>query len=231
MDHETHRSIMLKILKDIYSDPSIGANLGFKGGTAAMLFYDLDRFSVDLDFDLLDPKKEDRIFSEIKKILEKYGTVKEATKKRFNLFFFLSDKEKKPKDRNVKIEIKRKPLGSKYDIRSFYGIPMQVMTRRDMSANKLCALYDRIGRTNRDIYDVYFFLQNDWPINRELVASRTNMKYSEFIEKLIKKVDRFDDADILAGMGELLTEKQKVWVKSKLKQEVLFLLKLELDNN
>jgi len=53
-----HKNILLQILADIYSDNTIGPFLGFKGGTAAYLFYGLDRFSVDLDFDLLDKKKE-----------------------------------------------------------------------------------------------------------------------------------------------------------------------------
>ena len=31
-------------------------------------------------------------------------------------------------------------------------------------------------------------------------------------------------------MGELLTEKQKAWVKTKLKSEILFSLRLALEN-
>lgn len=50
----THKNMLLHILKDIYSDQVMGSIMGFKGGTAALLFYDLPRFSVDLDFDLLD---------------------------------------------------------------------------------------------------------------------------------------------------------------------------------
>ena len=44
---------MGQILKDIYTDASISSLLGFKGGTCVYLFYNLPRFSVDLDFDLL----------------------------------------------------------------------------------------------------------------------------------------------------------------------------------
>jgi len=57
-----HREIMITLLQDIYKDPSIGSFLGFKGGTAAPLFYDLPRFSIDLDFDLLDHRKETIVF-------------------------------------------------------------------------------------------------------------------------------------------------------------------------
>jgi hypothetical protein len=34
----THKNILIKILKDIYTDSNIGPILGFKGGTAAYLF-------------------------------------------------------------------------------------------------------------------------------------------------------------------------------------------------
>ncbi len=56
LDIARHRTILFQILKDIYSDSEISPYLGFKGGTAAVMFYGLKRFSVDLDFDLLDPE-------------------------------------------------------------------------------------------------------------------------------------------------------------------------------
>ena len=53
-----HKNILVGILKDVFRDASLAPFLGFKGGTAAMLFYELPRFSVDLDFDLLDVPDE-----------------------------------------------------------------------------------------------------------------------------------------------------------------------------
>lgn len=52
VDYAKHKNILLQILKDIYSDTTIAPYLGFKGGTAAHLFYNLNRDSFDLDFDL-----------------------------------------------------------------------------------------------------------------------------------------------------------------------------------
>jgi predicted nucleotidyltransferase component of viral defense system len=49
-----HKFFLFQILKDVYSDIELANCLGFKGGTALMFFYDLPRFSVDLDFNLLD---------------------------------------------------------------------------------------------------------------------------------------------------------------------------------
>ncbi|MAF20913.1 MAG: hypothetical protein CMI55_04590 [Parcubacteria group bacterium] len=76
----THKNILLKILKDIYTDTSLGPVLGFKDGTAAYLFYGLDRFSVDLDFDLLDQAKEQKVLNKIENIVKEYGAIKEKKK-------------------------------------------------------------------------------------------------------------------------------------------------------
>jgi predicted nucleotidyltransferase component of viral defense system len=226
----THKNILIKILKDIYTDSTIGPLLGFKGGTAAYLFHNLNRFSVDLDFDLLDVEKEDYVFERIKKILENYGTIKEAEKKRYNLFYVLTYDDKVPGAQNIKVEINRREFGSKYEVKSYLGISMKVMVQEDMFAHKLCAMYERIGKTNRDIFDVWYFLQNEWPVNEEIVRSRTGMSFKEFLQKCIDSLEKMTDRNILSGMGELLGAKQKDWVKAKLRAETIFQLKLKLDN-
>jgi predicted nucleotidyltransferase component of viral defense system len=225
-----HKNILVKILKDIYIDPTISPILGFKGGTAATLFYGLDRFSVDLDFDLLDGEKEDYVFERVKAILEKYGKLKQVRKKRFNLLYILSYDDKDVNAQNVKVEINRRKFGSKFDVRSYLGISMQVMIKEDMSANKLCAMYERIGKTNRDIFDVQFFLSHDWPVNKKIIEERMGVNYKKFLQKAIVLLEKLGDRDILAGMGELLTEKQKDWVRTRLKSETLFALRLAMEN-
>ena len=229
LDITTHKNILIKILKDIYTNSTIGPILGFKGGTAAYLFHGLNRFSVDLDFDLLDLKKEDYVFDEVKKILENYGILKESSKKRFNLSYTLSYEKKLEGAQNIRVEINRRDFGSRYEIKSYLGISMKVMIKEDMFAHKLAAMYERLGRTNRDLYDAWFFLQNDWQINKEIVEKRTEMPFKDFLEKCINLVEKKDERHILAGMGELLDEKAKNWAKKNLKKELLFLLKLKLE--
>jgi len=230
LDINTHKNILIKILKDIYTDSSIGPILGFKGGTATYLFYELPRFSVDLDFDLLDFGKEDYDFQRIGKILQKYGTIKESVKKRFNLFWNLSYKKKVEGAQNIKVEINRRDFGSKYEIKSFLGISMKVMVQEDIFAHKLVAMSERIGKTNRDIFDTWYFLQNDWPINKELIENRTKMSFKDFIRKCIVLLENKEEKYILFGMGELLDEKTKNWVRKNLKKDTLFLLKLKLES-
>ncbi len=228
IDNAQHKNILIRILKDIFTNPSLGPTLGFKGGTAAMLFYGLNRFSVDLDFDLLDITKEDHIINELKKILEKYGTIKEANKKRYTIFFLLSYDQKVKNGQNIKVEINKRNFGSKYDIKEYLGISMKIMTREDMAAHKLVAMHERIGKTNRDIFDVYYFLSNNWPINKLIVEQRTSMKYQDFLQICIYELEEMSNQNILSGIGELLDEKQKAWAKTNLKKETIFLLKLAI---
>ena len=62
MNNDKYKLYMLRILKDVFNDPELSQILAFKGGTSLMFFYQLPRFSVDLDFNILDitrycPKK------------------------------------------------------------------------------------------------------------------------------------------------------------------------------
>ncbi len=230
LDIVTHKSILINILKDIYADADIGQMLGFKGGTAAYLFYDLSRFSVDLDFDLLAPESEDLVFEKLKSILEKYGTVKEARKKRYCLFYLLVYNNKIENAYNIKVEVNRRDFGSKYAVKSYIGVNMKVMVREDMAAHKLVAMYERIGETNRDIFDVWFFLKNNWPINEKIIAKRTGMSMQQFLQRCIDELMVRSDQGILSGMGELLDAKQKTWARDKLRSETVFLLKLKLES-
>jgi predicted nucleotidyltransferase component of viral defense system len=107
LDVAVHKNVLIHILKDIYTNIFIGPLLGFKGGTAVYLFYGLDRFSVDLDFDLLDALKGHLVFEQLKKILEEHGIIKELREKRYTLFFriFYTNKFQQG---SIKVEVNRR---------------------------------------------------------------------------------------------------------------------------
>jgi predicted nucleotidyltransferase component of viral defense system len=226
LDIATHRTILFQMVKDIYSDTSIAPYLGFKGGTAAWMFHGLDRFSVDLDFDLLDENQEGKVFDRTSEIVKRYGTIKEAHRKRFNLFIRLSYEDKA---RNVKVEINRRQYGSRYEIKTYLGVSMQVMVVEDMFAHKLMAMYERIDKTSRDIYDVWFFLKNRTPINKAIVENRAQMPFDELVSKCVVQLEKMNNRRILTGMGELLTPSQKDWAKAKLREDTISLLKLRIE--
>lgn len=227
LDIAAHRNILLQILKDIYTDITIGPILGFKGGTAAYLFYGLNRFSVDLDFDLLDETKINNVYEKLKKIIKEYGVIKDDYKKQNTIFFLISYDER---SRNIKVEVNLRKLGSRFEVKTYLGISMKVMVQEDMFAYKMVAMMERIGKANRDIFDIHFFLKNNWPINKEIIEKRANMSFMDFLKKCISSFEKMSNRRILSGIGELLDDKQKAWVKTHLIKDTLFLLKIKSDS-
>ncbi len=225
LNYSIHKNIQLQILKEIYTDTTIAPHLGFKGGTAALMFYDLNRFSVDIDFDLLDDNKKKEVFEKILKIARGYGEIRESRIKRYNSIIILSYDTKA---QNVKIEVNRREFGSRYELKTLLGISMLVMVREDMFANKLMAMYERVGKTSRDVFDVYFFAKNNWPINKEIIEKRAGISYKETVERCIELLEKMNNRNILDGLGEFLTESQKDWARAKLRDETIFLLKARL---
>jgi predicted nucleotidyltransferase component of viral defense system len=140
---------MLQILRDIYSDLELANLLGFKGGTALMFFYNLPRFSVDLDFNLLKHERENEAYLKIKTILLKYGTIDDEAQKFFGPVLVLNYEKG---ERKLKVEISNRQYDNHYEIKTFMGITMNVLVVADMFAHKLCALLDRSELTNRDIF-------------------------------------------------------------------------------
>ncbi|HKZ35090.1 MAG TPA: nucleotidyl transferase AbiEii/AbiGii toxin family protein [Patescibacteria group bacterium] len=224
VDNSRHRVKLLEILKDIYDDPQLRTALGFKGGTAAMLFYDLPRLSVDLDFDLLKEGREELVVDKLKKILANHGTLRETTKKRFTLFFLLSYELG---ERTIKVEISRRATESGFSPQTYLGIPMLVMNQEDMTAGKLSALITRRKPAMRDVFDTWFFLKNKWPVNDRVFQQKSGLSSLEAgLQIAIEHVAGIRKNQILQGLGELLDERQKSWVRGKLVKETVFQLKL-----
>ena len=226
-DFSRHKKILLEILKDIYSDHLLAPHVGFKGGTAALMFYGLNRDSVDLDFDLLDNSKEAVVFEKIKIIVSNYGKVVDSRIKRFNLINVISYDLK---SQNIKVEVNRRNFGSRYELQTFLGISMLVMVKEDMFANKLMAMYERIGKTSRDIFDVYFFAKNNWPINKAMVEQRLGISFKDLLVRCIALLEKMDNRRILEGLGEFITKSQKDWARAKLRADTIFQLKLMLES-
>lgn len=217
-----HKTVMAEILKDIYETLSIAPYLGFKGGTAAHLFYNLPRYSVDLDFDLLEKNKEKSVFEKLEEILSRHGEIKEKNIKYYTIFFLLSYGKG---ERNIKIEISRRGQAGEFSVKNYLGIPMKVMNQDDAFACKLAALIDRKTTATRDLFDIHYFFSLHWKINKKTLEKKAGKNIAECIEKSIEIVESIDNNRILQGLGELITDKQKDWVKKNLKKDLIFSLK------
>lgn len=216
-----HKFFLVQILKEIYSDIELASCMGFKGGTALMFFYGLPRFSVDLDFNLLDISKEKRIYEKVRKILLKYGKIFDEAMK-FGPIIVL---DYGIGERKLKVEISNRQWENRYEIKNLLGINVKIMVAPDMFAHKLCALLDRNEITNRDIFDSWFFMKNNTPINKSIVESRMEMFLAEYIQKCIEHLETMSDKGILNGLGELMDEDMKKFVRTKLRTETISLLK------
>ena len=228
LNKSKHQVVMASILRDMYIEPALGPLLGFKGGTCAYFFYGLPRFSVDLDFDWLgsaNEKEQETALQAIKRIASLYGTIKESYIKNFTIFILLSYGEQ---DRNIKIEISRRlpdvDMGKRFVLKEYFGISMLVATKPNMFASKLVALTNRPELVTRDIFDIDFFFKQLWDIDEEIITVRGGKPLKEYLTDCITAVKSVKENELLAGLGELVDEKQKDWVKSKMIPEVLFQL-------
>lgn len=218
-DIKRHRHILFELITDIYRS-GLGVFLGFKGGTMAYFFSGLDRFSVDLDFDLLKSDEKEKIFLGLPSILNKYGKVVEKTDKKSTLFFLLNYEKG---SKNIKIKIsKRKNNEEYYSIVNFYGTDVVVLKETYAFANKLLACTQRKKIANRDFYDVYFYLKKGIFPDKNIVENDSGKKYEEYLRYLILFIEKnLTNKNILHGLGELVNEKQKFWIKNNLKNELM----------
>jgi predicted nucleotidyltransferase component of viral defense system len=222
IDLNKHKFLLIQILKDIYFDIELSNSLGFKGGTALMFFYDLPRFSVDLDFNLLEKDREDLVYNKVRKILLKYGNIHDEAKKYHDPIIVLNYGHG---ERKLKVEISTRAFENHYEIKNLLGINIRVMVQEDLFAHKLCALLDRNNVTNRDIFDCWFFMEKRTPINNSIVETRMKMPFTDYIQQCINLLESMNDKGLLQGLGELMEEGIKKFVQNEMRTETISLLK------
>lgn len=227
LNRNKHRLILFNIIRDIYKN-KIGAFLGFKGGTMAYFFYDLDRFSVDLDFDLLNLKKLFLVKKNLLIILQKYGEIKETIDKYFTLFYLLSYEKG---HRNIKIEISKRNIISSYDTKNFYGLDVLVQKIEDAFATKILASLTRKKIAYRDYYDLFFYLKKGINPNEKIIKKVLNKNLTETLLSLKKEVEsKVSNEKIIEAIGELVDESKKNFIKKSFKKELLSYLDFYLDS-
>ncbi len=217
LDKTNHEITLRRILRALYQHPELQTLLAFKGGTCLYFFHNLNRFSTDLDFDLLGQEIN---APEITHILSNHIEITDKQDKRYTLFWrgrFAKGAQQ------VKIEINKRVYPNHYEIQDFYGLSVKTMSKDTLFAHKLCAICDRSQLQNRDIYDAHFMFQNNFPIQEEIISIRTGKTLAEYLEHLegfLRK--KFSPRGVLDGLGEVLNEKQKAWVKAHLLEELFF---------
>jgi predicted nucleotidyltransferase component of viral defense system len=215
LDIQTHKKHITKLFLDILSNENLSVNLGFKGGTALYLFYNLDRFSTDLDFNIInedfDPKQ---MTLEIEKSLK----IKEYKEKRYTHFWLCSYSKGQHK---IKVEVSKREYLDDYEVKDYRGYSCRILTKECMFAHKLCAITERSVLQNRDLYDSWFMFSNSFPVKEEILIERIGKNLSEYSNDLIEVIDSLPEGyNILNGLGSVLDMKRREWVKENLVKEL-----------
>ncbi|MFH1868170.1 MAG: nucleotidyl transferase AbiEii/AbiGii toxin family protein [Candidatus Omnitrophota bacterium] len=191
------------ILSNIYKH-RYGEAMFFTGGTALRFFYNMPRFSEDLDFNTPGLAYEDfmKMLEWVKKGLLKEGIpVDISSEERGNLYvaeLLFEDLMRLYKitdarglDLMVKIEV-YKPLWdmrSEHGVLSLYGYNVSsiLLEKGCLFSEKLSALLNR--RRGRDIYDVLFLLKKKFPFdNGVLKANNIEDPPAAVISKHLKNL-------------------------------------------
>ena len=211
MNNDKHKLYMLRILKDVFNDPELSQIIAFKGGTSLMFFYQLPRFSVDLDFNILDITQKDMAYQKMREIALKYGRIADEQLKQNDPLVVL-DNEKG--ERNLKLELSTRFFDNHYEEKNLAGTSITVMVEPDMFAHKLCALLDRGGVTGRDVFDIHFFLSKQAPIHAGIVEQRMKKPFANYLDDCIAALQTVSTKELMQNVGEFLEGKLKQEMKS-----------------
>jgi len=224
MNTVKHKFYMTQVLKDIYADAELANFLGFKGGSALMFFYELPRFSVDLDFNLLapTPEKKNMVYQKIRKIVLKYGKIYDEAQKHYSSIMVL---DYGIAERKMKVEVSNRQSNDAYEICNLLGINLKVMTLVDMFSHKLCALLDRTELTNRDIFDCWFLMNRLISVNQNIIEQRMGKSLPNHVQDCIDAIENLPNKNLLDGLGELVSHEYKTFIRNKLRFEVVTLLR------
>jgi len=220
LDQKLHERFLMILLRDIYSDIYLAPRLLFKGGTACYFFYKLNRFSTDLDFDLLEKQSASAVKDRIEKIIQKYGRITDQQIKYNTIFFCFAYRVG---EQNIKLEISTRDLPAGKTVKNFFGLSVPVMNIEDMFSYKLIAITGRKKIANRDLYDTNWFFGQQIVPNEEIIQNMTNMDTVSYLKKVLLFVKKnIGNRNILNGLGEVLDTDQKQWVKQNLKDNLIF---------
>lgn len=205
-----HKSYLNRVLIEIIDKPALAQNLAFKGGTCALMLGYLDRFSVDLDFDVLKNAKENVLRREFHHVFDHLDlTVVEEFDK--VLMFRLRYPSESGKRSNLKVSASSQLVkANKYKVQYLAEIDrmMNCQTIETMFANKLVALTDRHDLhgtiAGRDIYDIHHFFVHGYSYDPQVIRERTELtprdyfkKLSEFIKKNVTQTTINEDLNTL----------------------------------
>lgn len=231
-----HKAQMYRLLSEIIDDNYLASNIYFKGGSCAAMLGFLDRFSIDLDFDLGKRANKTKMDKRLQGIFENLD-LEIKNKSPESLFYLLKYQSPTSLRNTIKLSIVDLALKSN-QYRPFYLSEIDrvaiCQTKETMFANKLVAVADRYKKyrtiAGRDIYDIdHFFLQG-FQYHEPIIKERTGLAAKQYLIKLSSFIKQKVNEKILAeDLNYLLPSYKFKAIRKTLKQEVLMFINDEIN--
>ena len=235
-----HKAWLCRILTGISDDTTLVSLLRFKGGTCAAMRGVIDRFSVDLDFDLIDASKNDLVQKHLEALFKKMKLIikdRSAKVPQYFLRYPSLGTAHAPDARNtIKVDVTFPPPESNdYEPIRFIEIDriLQCQTISTMFANKLVALterYDRYGTiAGRDVFDIHTLLLAGYDFKSEIIEERTGMSAKKYLERALEFLEKKITQTIIdQDLNTLLPPKEFRHIRESLQRETVMMLREKL---
>ncbi len=231
-----HKTQLLRLLRTILSDSELTPKIAFKGGTYAALRGILNRFSVDLDFDLIDKSDKEFVLKKCIQIIDELGLeIKDQSKN--HIQFFLKYDAKEGERNTLKLEINddTSPY-NEYEMTNLNEINLLCKghTLDTMFSNKLfdaTARFEKNGKiAGRDFFDIHQFFYQGLPIKKEIIEERSGVTYKEYFIKLKNFIEKeVNNQLLMQDLNPLLKPEVIKRTLPHLKDEILMYLNTEIE--
>lgn len=230
-----HKAQLFRLLVEIIDDEDVSSQMCFKGGTCAAMLGFLDRFSVDLDFDLLEGADRRLLRPKLHQVFSGLGLeIKDES--RTTLQFLLRYEARTDERNTIKLDIldqgfKSNVCKAQYllEIDRFMGC----QTIETMFANKMVSLIDRYEKNKsiagRDVYDIHHFFLQGYSYRPEIIKERRGTEVEDFFEELIDFIEQKVTQTIInQDLNTILPKEKFSQIRKVIKNETLTFLRDEL---
>jgi len=232
-----HKTQIYRLLMKLIDNKKVAPNIFFKGGTCCLLLGFLDRFSVDLDFDLKKSAPKKQLRKELHIVFQKLNLkIKDESKSA--LQFFLKYQAPSGYRNTIKLEILDNPFQT-IDYKPQYLPDIDriaiCQTIESMFANKMVALTDRYKKrgtiAGRDIYDIHYFFSHGYNYKKEIIEERTGGKVLAYLKEMRDFIRKKVSQKIIdQDLNFLLPSIKFQAIRETLKTETLMLIEDEIKN-
>lgn len=226
-----HRGQLYRLLIALGDNDVLSKQLVFKDGTCAAMQGYLDRFSVDLDFDLVIGASKESVHQQLVEIFQDLRLEISDCSKTTILYVLKYDSQKGMRNTlhfdavDFCLPIDAHKPTYLVDIDRF----LLCQSIETMFSHKLVALYDRYQKhkaiAGRDIYDIYSFFLQQHRYDPVIIQHRTGKTVKQYFEFLVNFIQKNVSQTMLdEDLNVLLPSERFAVIRRSLKAEVIAML-------